>query len=93
MYSHSSAFAGLPGEMFASVDKALDERTIGHNPERLCLMKVRAESAVFDMEGCVLSFVYVCRFMACIAVTSIFTPRTASRRALSACQSVQSTRK
>jgi starch synthase len=25
--------------LFASVDKALDERTIGHNPERLCLLK------------------------------------------------------
>ena len=25
--------------MFATVDRALDERTIGHNPERLCLMK------------------------------------------------------
>ena len=25
--------------MFASPDKALDERTIGHNPERLSLMK------------------------------------------------------
>ncbi len=33
--------AGIPGEAFATVDKALDERTIGHNPERLCLMKVR----------------------------------------------------
>ena len=31
--------AGVPGELFASVDKALDERTIGHNPERLCLLK------------------------------------------------------
>jgi starch synthase len=30
----------MPGEAFATVDKALDERTIGHNPERLCLMKV-----------------------------------------------------
>ena len=30
----------MPGQQFASVDKALDERTIGHNPERLCLMKV-----------------------------------------------------
>ncbi len=30
---------GVPGELFASVDKALDERTIGHNPERLCLLK------------------------------------------------------
>lgn len=27
------------GEMFADIDKALDERTIGHNPERLNLMK------------------------------------------------------
>eukprot|EP00891_Asterochloris_glomerata_P000624 jgi/Astpho2/624/fgenesh1_pm.00013_%23_17_t len=33
------AYSGLPGEMFASPDKALDERTIGHNPERLSLMK------------------------------------------------------
>ncbi|CAG9460980.1 unnamed protein product [Pedinophyceae sp. YPF-701] len=33
------AATGLPGEMFASVDKALDERTIGHNPERLNLLK------------------------------------------------------
>ncbi|KAK9846522.1 hypothetical protein WJX81_005900 [Elliptochloris bilobata] len=33
------AHTGLPGELFASVDKALDERTVGHNPERLCLMK------------------------------------------------------
>lgn len=30
---------GVSGEVFASVDKALDERTIGHNPERLCLLK------------------------------------------------------
>ena len=30
---------GVSGETFASVDKALDERTIGHNPERLCLLK------------------------------------------------------
>ncbi|EIE18024.1 soluble starch synthase [Coccomyxa subellipsoidea C-169] len=33
------AYTGMPGEAFATVDKALDERTIGHNPERLCLMK------------------------------------------------------
>lgn len=33
------AISGLSGEGFATVDKALDERTIGHNPERLCLMK------------------------------------------------------
>lgn len=30
---------GVSGELFATVDKALDERTIGHNPERLCLLK------------------------------------------------------
>lgn len=30
----------MSGEAFATVDKALDERTIGHNPERLALMKV-----------------------------------------------------
>ena len=29
--------------MFADVNKALDERTIGHNPERLCLMKVKVD--------------------------------------------------
>ncbi|CAL5218983.1 g738 [Coccomyxa viridis] len=33
------AFTGLSGDAFATVDRALDERTIGHNPERLCLMK------------------------------------------------------
>ena len=27
------------GERFADIEKALDERTIGHNPERLNLMK------------------------------------------------------
>jgi hypothetical protein len=27
------------GDQFADIDKALDERTIGHNPERLNLMK------------------------------------------------------
>ena len=31
--------AGLSGDAFATVDRALDERTIGHNPERLSLMK------------------------------------------------------
>jgi hypothetical protein len=31
--------AGLPGEQFASPDKALDARTIGHNPERLSLLQ------------------------------------------------------
>lgn len=30
---------GIPGEEFATVEKALDERTVGHNPERLCLLK------------------------------------------------------
>lgn len=33
---------GVSGELFSTIDKALDERTIGHNPERLCLLKVRA---------------------------------------------------
>jgi len=33
-------FTGVPGETFAQIDRALDERTIGHNPERLNLMKV-----------------------------------------------------
>eukprot|EP00884_Botryococcus_braunii_P005626 jgi/Botrbrau1/15064/Bobra.118_2s0012.1 len=32
-------FTGLDGSSFATVERALDERTIGHNPERLCLMK------------------------------------------------------
>jgi hypothetical protein len=32
---------GVSGDMFATIDRALDERTIGHNPERLNLMKVR----------------------------------------------------
>ena len=32
--------AGVSGSAFADVGRALDERTIGHNPERLCLMKV-----------------------------------------------------
>jgi hypothetical protein len=32
--------AGVSGEMFATIERALDERTIGHNPERLNLMKV-----------------------------------------------------
>uniref|UniRef100_A0A7R9YVB8 Starch synthase, chloroplastic/amyloplastic n=1 Tax=Chlamydomonas euryale TaxID=1486919 RepID=A0A7R9YVB8_9CHLO len=33
------AATGMYGEAFATIDKALDERTIGHNPERLNLMK------------------------------------------------------
>lgn len=35
-----SMHVGVPGDSYADVDKALDERTVGHNPERLCLMKV-----------------------------------------------------
>lgn len=34
--------AGIDGEVFATIERALDERTIGHNPERLNLMKVRS---------------------------------------------------
>ena len=30
---------GLPGAQFATPDKALDARTIGHNPERLSLLQ------------------------------------------------------
>ncbi|XAR47969.1 Starch synthase [Bertholletia excelsa] len=30
---------GLDGSIYATVDKAVDDRTIGHNPERLCLLK------------------------------------------------------
>ncbi len=37
------AASGCPGEMFATADKALDERTIGHNPERINLMKVKGQ--------------------------------------------------
>uniref|UniRef100_A0A383VX60 Starch synthase, chloroplastic/amyloplastic n=2 Tax=Tetradesmus obliquus TaxID=3088 RepID=A0A383VX60_TETOB len=33
------AFTGIDGEQFATIERALDERTIGHNPERLNLMK------------------------------------------------------
>ncbi len=33
--------AGMAGESFATAERALDERTIGHNPERLHLMKVQ----------------------------------------------------
>eukprot|EP00878_Enallax_costatus_P007835 GHUV01008200.1.p1 GENE.GHUV01008200.1~~GHUV01008200.1.p1 ORF type:complete len:443 (+),score=115.21 GHUV01008200.1:311-1639(+) len=54
------AFTGVDGEVFATIDRALDERTIGHNPERLNLMKVhitgpyvmsRIESSIFDFAG------------------------------------------
>ena len=30
---------GVPGSEFNTLERAMDERTIGHNPERLCLMK------------------------------------------------------
>lgn len=30
---------GASGRPFATIDRALDERTLGHNPERLCLLK------------------------------------------------------
>lgn len=33
------AATGIDGCAYATVDRALDERTIGHNPERLCLLK------------------------------------------------------
>ena len=33
------AATGVSGEVFATIERALDERTIGHNPERLCLLK------------------------------------------------------
>ena len=36
------AATGVDGSAFATIDRALDERTIGHNPERLCLLKVRS---------------------------------------------------
>ena len=35
------AATGVDGAAFATIDRALDERTIGHNPERLNLLKVR----------------------------------------------------
>jgi len=36
---HEFGVTGFPGEHFATIDRALDERTIGHNPERLNLLK------------------------------------------------------
>ena len=30
---------GMQGEYFNTLERAMDERTIGHNPERLCLLK------------------------------------------------------
>ena len=32
-------YSGLDGESYATVEKAVDERTIGHNPERMSLLK------------------------------------------------------
>lgn len=43
-FSSCLSFLGVPGEVFASVEKALDERTIGHNPERLSLMKASSNT-------------------------------------------------
>ncbi|XP_062163337.1 uncharacterized protein LOC133870266 isoform X1 [Alnus glutinosa] len=31
--------SGLDGSIYATIDKAIDDRTIGHNPERLSLLK------------------------------------------------------
>jgi glycogen synthase len=36
---HNQVASLSAGEIFADINKALDERTIGHNPERLNLMK------------------------------------------------------
>ena len=44
--------AGLPGDAFATVERALDERTIGHNPERLCLMKVLCPGTLISYLPC-----------------------------------------
>lgn len=38
-HSADSHCTGISGEQFASPDKALDARTIGHNPERLSLLQ------------------------------------------------------
>ena len=35
------AMVGLDPEVYATPERALDERTIGHNPERLVLLKAR----------------------------------------------------
>jgi hypothetical protein len=46
------SFTGVAGESFATIDKALDERTIGHNPERLNLMKVSVQRCdIHDVYG------------------------------------------
>ena len=44
--------AGLPGDAFATAERALDERTIGHNPERLCLMKVLCPGTLMTCLPC-----------------------------------------
>eukprot|EP00955_Chlamydomonas_euryale_P010959 118187-Chlamydomonas_euryale.AAC.1 len=44
------AATGMYGEAFATIDKALDERTIGHNPERLNLMKVWGRAGVGQVQ-------------------------------------------
>lgn len=49
---------GVPGEVFASVDKALDDRTIGHNPERINLLKVRDLRGPIPTSGEVLGSVH-----------------------------------
>lgn len=41
--------AGVSGAEFATMDKALDERTIGHNPERLSLLQ---GGIVFSNQAC-----------------------------------------
>lgn len=33
------AATGIDGAAFMTIERALDERTIGHNPERMCLLK------------------------------------------------------
>ena len=38
----------MSGEAFAQPDKALDDRTIGHNPERLSLLKVGARERLLS---------------------------------------------
>ena len=42
------AYTGVHGELFATVEKALDERTIGHNPEA----RRRAAAAGCGCGGC-----------------------------------------
>ncbi|PON36284.1 Starch synthase, catalytic domain containing protein [Parasponia andersonii] len=37
--AHQLSKCGLDGSMYATIDKAVDDRTLGHNPERLSLLK------------------------------------------------------